>query len=101
MQKIKVKSFGEIDELTLVENNYTNGRIGIRAICNGETYGVLTVNVPHVDLENNEIVVKNYSENKEWVPQVLDQLPEVLENTGRTVEVGWEKCPVYRYKGLQ
>ena len=71
--------------------------MAIRAICDNETWGVLTVNIPEVELEEDEIIVKTYSENKEWATQLIQKLPETFIPTGKTVKTGFVECPIYKY----
>lgn len=93
----KINFCDEDYDLLLIEENYTNGRLAIRAICDNETWGVLTVNIPEAELEEDEIVVKTYSENKEWATQLIQKLPETFIPTGKTVKTGFVECPIYKY----
>ncbi len=93
-----VVCFGEKHRLTLTQNGYGNGDLAIVASCDGERWGVMTVCVPDYKIGADEIIVKTYSENEHWVPQVLENLKEHFEPRGRTVRTGWVECPVYRVK---
>lgn len=101
MTKLKINAFGNDQEIALTKQQYGNDRLAICAICtdDGSPWGTLTVNVPEIELADDEIIVKNYSENAAWVPQVLEQLPEVFEKTEREANLGYVSCPIYRYKG--
>lgn len=100
MHKLTINAFGNDQEIVLNKHEYDNDRIAICAVCtDGEPWGTLTVNIPEIPLADDEIIVKNYSENEAWVPQVLEALPEVFEPTGRRAQSGWVSCPIYRFKG--
>lgn len=80
---------------------YGNGRLAIQLVGvaqgmeDGEPFGMLTVNIPEVHLEPNEIIVKEWSENAEWAAQVARKLGYI--RTTRYVQTGfveafiWEK----------
>jgi uncharacterized protein (DUF2141 family) len=95
-----VNSFGSSVELSLKVLAYANGRIAIEALdfSDGEPYGMLTLNIPEIELEQDEIIVKTYSENAHWVPQVLENLRQHFENTGKIASSGFVKMPIYRFK---
>ena len=57
-------------------------------------YGVLSLNMPEVPLAADEVIIKNYSENADWAPKVLEQLQDMLIPTGREVD----GLPIYRIK---
>lgn len=98
--KTSVKFFGETVNLELVAREYQGGRIAIQAIDLSDhcPFGTLTVNVPEVELEEDEIIVKTYSENEGWVPQVLENLKEHFAPTGKGVSLGHVTVPIYKFK---
>jgi hypothetical protein len=55
-------------------------------------YAVATVNVPHVELEEGEVLIKNYSEN-EGVLEMLEK-EKVVIRTGRTIQSGHVDIPI-------
>lgn len=72
-----------------------SGRTGIVLICeDGEPYATATMNVPEVNLAENEVLIKNYSENR----GVLEALTEagIIENTGRSAVSGFVTAPICR-----
>ena len=81
-------------------NNYGNDRLAIEAICKdeGDRYGVLTVNIPEAPIADDEIFVKDWSENV-WVNQVLEQCPDLFEDTGRRQATGFTSAAVWKVKG--
>ena len=98
--KTSINAFGSTVEIELVTQEYQNGRVAIQAIDLSDhcPWGTMTVNVPEVPLADDEIIVKTYSENEQWVPQVLENLKEHFEPTGRSVSSGHVTMPVYRFK---
>jgi len=72
------------------------GRLAIMLVEQGEPIATLSVNVPDVELEPLEFVVKGYSENQELPEAALTS--GLFEQTGRTVMVGFEPCEVWRLK---
>jgi len=95
---ITIDFLGTPTTLTLVEHRYSdNDRLAIQAVCeDGETFGMVTVNLPEADLAADEICVKVWSENSMWVPQLLAQLKDKFVPTGREVRTGFVSAPVYR-----
>lgn len=79
---------------------YGNGRMAIQVGDHDEQeqWGTLTVNVPHAEVGKDEIVVKTYSENAYWVPQVLEAMPDVFEDTGRRVSTGFTEVEIWKVK---
>lgn len=92
-----VKAFGKSLRLEIRPYKYDNDRIALIAFADGEQYGVITVNIPEADLADDEIVVKTYSENEHWVPQLVEQLPDVFQDTGKRIQSGYITVQVWRY----
>ena len=84
----------------LVFGEYPNGRtaIALKDAKTGEPFGKFTVNVPEVYLEDDEILVKTWSENEEWYEQVLEKNSDIFEDAGRTVPAGYAEASVWRIK---
>lgn len=97
--KTSVNVFGDVFELLLQVLVYGNGRVAIQAIYGnyGEPFGMLTINCPEIELQEDEIIVKNYGENEHWVPQVLENLKQHFEPTGKTVSGGYVEVPIYKF----
>jgi hypothetical protein len=95
---ITIDFLGTPTNLTLVEHRYRdNDRLAIQAVCDdGETFGMLTVNIPEAELAPDEVCIKVWSENNSWVPQLLAQLGDKFIPTGRSVRTGFVSAPVYR-----
>jgi hypothetical protein len=84
---------------------YENGRIAIELMNadpikedwgemapNTERIAVATVNVPDVDLKDNEIVVKDYSENDGMLAALIHGC--VVHMPHKYVKTGFIECPV-------
>jgi len=62
----------------------------------GEPFATLTVNIPESVLAENEVIIKNWSENKA-VARVA-YATGVFEDTGRTVSTGHVSAPIWKIK---
>jgi hypothetical protein len=97
--KTSVTMFGSVFELSFQVLAYGNGRIAIQAIDfnEGDPFGMVTLNIPEVELEQDEVIAKTYSENAHWVPQVLENLKQHFEPTGKTIDYGNVLLPIYKF----
>jgi hypothetical protein len=96
---VTIDFLGTPTNLKLVNHTYNhNGRIAVEAVDaqTGEPFGMITVNLPDVCLEHDEVCIKVWSENSYWVPQVLAQLKDKFIPTGREVRTGFVSAPVYK-----
>ena len=94
-ERIKVKF--QVWDCELGLGTYGNGRTAIELVgtdsdCSGELVAVATVNVPEVELKDDEVLVKDYSENKGMLAALVGA--GVVEPTGREVDSGFVKLPV-------
>jgi hypothetical protein len=73
---------------------YINDRPVIQLISkkSGEPYLVATVNIPEIELESDEVLIKDYSEN-EGVLDFLEQ-NKIVEFTGNYIHQGWVDLPI-------
>ena len=73
-----------------------NGRIAIQLIHaeTGELVSVATVNLPHVALRHDEVLIKDYSENEGMLEALVNA--GVVEDTGKRVASGYVEIPVCR-----
>lgn len=73
---------------------YSNGRKAIELIDakNGEPVLVATINIPEINIGENEVIIKNYTENE----GVLDALikAKVISSPTRTIENGFISAPI-------
>lgn len=66
-----------------------------REIYKGEPITTATVNIPCCNIESDEILIKNYSEN-EGLLEILENAG-IVKSTGKYVESGWVQVPVCKY----
>lgn len=91
---VRIDHFGP-HEVHLTTGRYTNGRIAVQLIENGEPYATVSVNVPEAPIGDDEFFVKNYSENEGLLEELLRV--GLLEFTGRFVDAGGlGSLPVFR-----
>lgn len=85
--------------IELKQGVYENGRTAIFADdqADGDRYGTLTANIPEAEIRENEIIVKTWSENSFWPQQVLKQLPNVFQDTGKRVQAGYAVAQVWTF----
>jgi hypothetical protein len=76
--------------------NYSNGRTALELIGSEdkETVMVATVNIPDAQIEKDELIIKNYSEN-EGVLEAL-QKAGIIGPILRNVRTGFVTCPVVK-----
>lgn len=97
--KITVMSaFGAKFRLEFQKHEYQNGRVAIsmRNLESGEHFMVLTLNNDEHPLAEDEVFVKNYSENEPWIKAIYDT--GYFEDTEQTVEMGLVQVPIWRLK---
>jgi len=96
--KATINLFGELHKITIKEHRYTdNGNIALQAYSEGgEPFGKITVNTDSL-FPQGCVLVKTYSENAAWVPQLLEQLPNNFRRTGVSVPLGFTSAEVWEY----
>ena len=96
MRKNKFKYDGE--DLFLEFQKYADGMGTAITIVdeNEQPYSVLTINMPNVQLESNEFIIKNYSENEGMADTVF--ATGWFEDTGKKVRAGFALVPIWRFK---
>jgi hypothetical protein len=65
VKTFKLTAFGQTRDVVIQLHKYENGRTAIQLIdaTDGEPYAVASVNMPNVLLADNEVLIKDYSEN--------------------------------------
>lgn len=88
--KIKFKQWTGVIE----KGEYSNGRTALELIDpkNGESILVATVNIPEEEIEKDEVIIKNYSENEGILPVLVKA--GVIGEPIRTVQAGFTKAYV-------
>jgi hypothetical protein len=73
---------------------YSNKRTAIRLIDSrdGDPIAVATVNLPDEELNDNEVIIKDYSENKGMLQSL--QSAGIVSEPLRYIKTGFVKCPV-------
>lgn len=94
MKTFTINQFGESTEVYIRQRNYPNGRPALELIDASDNipYTVASVNLPDVLLDENEILIKDYSENE----GILDFLVQnkIVYPTERGVQSGFVWIPV-------
>lgn len=82
------------DNLWAKTEKYAYGGTALQLICNEGPFATLSVRVDCMsdELSENEIVLKNYNENKEISDYCLSV--GLVIPTGVLVQVGYVQCPV-------
>lgn len=87
---------GRLVDIEIVTAKFHDGNTAVLAKSNGAPYGRISVNVPDFNLSQSEIIVKTYSENV-WVPQLLELMPDVFQDTGRRLPWSWPNLQIWRF----
>lgn len=74
---------------------YDNGRLAITYISAGGPFAKLTVNIPEVDLADDEILVKTWSENKNISEVALKS--GLFTDTGRRIPCGFCEAQIWKF----
>lgn len=89
--------------LILMKGNYCNrvdGRVSISVIdmedTNPSPYSTVTVNIPSIELEADEAIIKNYGENKGLMEALIEE--KIIEAPHRFVTFGDWSLPVARIR---
>jgi hypothetical protein len=79
-------------ELELGE--YSNNRVGISLIDSNDGEYVLTatINIPEVPLADDEVIIKNYSENEGILDWLIEN--EIISSPARFIPVGYTLAPI-------
>ena len=95
------KKIGEIlfkrSVLIIYQSIYKNGRPAIFLEEDGLPFATLSVNLPEHPLKEGEFFVKNWFENQEIAPYVLEYTG-LFEDTEIAVDTGHVKAPIWRFK---
>jgi len=88
MKTIKIRE----QELQLYFGKYMDGKTYIELVCyggddDGCPYATATTNLRGLDLDEDEVLIKNYSENEGVLPALIDA--GIVQDTGKKVNVGY------------
>ena len=90
-QKIKFQDWNCLLEFGEYQNN---GRTAITLIDenDGSPITTATINMPNVSLNDDEVIIKDYSENEGILNALL--INGVVELTGKSVDTGFVNCEI-------
>jgi hypothetical protein len=90
----KSPQMGDV-EVRLVWSRYRNNRPALELMDgSGEPFTTATLNLPLVQLAQDEIILRNHSENEGMLASLVDA--GIVQDTGRRVSTGFICCPVVR-----
>lgn len=75
---------------------YRNGQTAVSLIDaeDGSPVATVTVCVPELSLDENEIIVKDYSENEGMLEFLLEN--NIVEERSEFIDTGYVRCPVVK-----
>lgn len=98
-KRIKVEAFGKIYKNEMDVESYGNGRpaVLLNAVEDGSPFGTLTCNLPDVELEEKEIIVKTWSENAEKEREMAYCCLKtgLFRDTGKRIATGFVQAQVW------
>lgn len=94
MKKFKLTAFGQTRDVVIQLHKYSNDRPVIQLIDaeDGEPYATATVNVPDVLLLDNEVLIKDYSENEGMLDFLVRN--NIVTPTQNGVQSGFVWLPI-------
>jgi len=96
MQKVKLNMYNVEFNCLVHYDKYQDGgghRIDLIDIADGTPVATVTVNVENVELKDNEIIVKDYSENVGIYNALVDQ--NIIKPTSKSVKISqWVTAPI-------
>ncbi len=92
---LTVKLLGEEYPVVLVVDNYQSGKAPAIMLedTDGELFCTLTCNIPGTRLEENEVLIKTWSENEEIAASILAS--GLLKDTGKRVPTGFVQAQIW------
>jgi hypothetical protein len=97
MSKIYVfeDQFGNKADVSIWFRQYPNKRVGIAILDNeGMPFATATVNIPEEKIEDDEVFIKDYSENAGMLSFLVKN--NIVAEPHRFVKSGWVTIPVCR-----
>lgn len=88
--------FGSSYQVHLTVGKYRNGQTSLQLIdaVDGTPVATASVSLPDIDLDENEIIVKDYSENEGMLDFLLEN--NIVEMRSEYLEVGYHICSVVK-----
>ncbi len=89
-------NFGSSYQVHLEKGTYRNGQTSLQLVdaTDGQPVAVASVSVPTLELDENEIVVKDYSENEGMLDFLLEN--NIVEMRNEYIELGYNTAPVVK-----
>jgi hypothetical protein len=77
---------------------YGNGNVAIKLIdaLDGDIVAVATVNIPNEELDEGEVIIKDYAENSGVLNSLLDA--NIITPPHRFIKTGYVQCPVCKLR---
>jgi hypothetical protein len=94
IEKMTNTVFFEKVKCTVQFFKYPGGNTGIQLWNNGEPQARATITVPGIILNDNEVIIKDYSENKGMYAALLKA--GIIEATDKTIELDYVTAPIAR-----
>lgn len=94
MKTFTINQLGQTYEVYVSKRKYSNGRTALELIdaADGLPYAVATVNLPDVLIDQNEVLIKNYSENEGMLEFLIQN--NIVKHSGYGVNNGHVWVPV-------
>ena len=81
----------------VVKSNYQHGNgIALELFKGNELWAIATINVPDFKLADDEVIIKDYSENRGMYKALLDA--DIIHPLNRHASSGFIKAPVCKLK---
>jgi hypothetical protein len=87
---------GEEIPITITVGQFHNGTPAVFANSDEGPYGRISVNIDY-PFKPDEIAVKTYNENAHWVPQLLELMPTVFQDTNIRVPAGFAELQIWKF----
>jgi hypothetical protein len=76
----------------VIINHYSNGRKALVLISDDEVVAYATVNLPNDPINDDEVIIKDYSENEGMYDALLEA--KIIGPALRYIRTGFVSCPV-------
>lgn len=82
---------------TVMKHRYANGRVALCLVDDEGPVATATVNLPDADLGKNQVLVKDWSENRGMMAALIEA--GVVKPNGETIRSGFVEVPVCELQG--
>jgi hypothetical protein len=91
-QRYQYTAFGTRYNVWLEKAKYANKRVALLLNDDEGQVACATVNMPEIDLQPDEVIIKTWSENEAMLDFLIHN--HIVADTGREVQAGYEKARV-------